>query len=652
MPTIRNRRVLAGVGGGFANISIDGVVPQGLQGMFGGSAESLDADRLVFTGTTDNSDEQSWRLYEYSRSDDTVRPARLTNGQDVTADFDPNLVKANGGAWAGSVSRKGILYRDSEGRTSATWGVWAVTVDGDILIHTNPNGQGDLKRLRRDGTADVLDANVPNPSSLSSANGLIVATYRGAVQAYGTPLQPRVAGTLFSASVAVSGAGEPWLLADYGWANQRGLVLQPWSDPTQAIVIARDGQEPYYRPDCEFQPDGTLWVVTAEDLRESPDRLRCWQFDLTANRRRLVRVTPTLTTAPVVLQDWTPFTRVDLTQPPLPTIQIPNVNRAWLCGPYHATSGDPSADVLVPGGQVDTLGNVEVPVRARPEQLAAIERQVITDAVTARTVASDRVWGVYVHLQSIDVADLEDAAKEAARRQRPRVIYWDGPDIPEALLSRLGPSDVLSPQWYPIPGETVDVFRQRIAASLVRLEPWGHRLLPTIACYDLGFLTSAQLLRVLEACVTVAVGSDRVIGLLWFAWLRANGIWGHPELIPYLQTLMAGITGSPEPLPLPPIPIPPGPIPPPVPPPEEIPMLEGQARETMLSFVGKRAAKFWAISDTEGVQGVREVNDQFRAQHQIDGDPFALIVGAGLRAKGDDAPTREELVKYWGLLRR
>lgn len=81
-------------------------------------------------------------------------------------------------------------------------------------------------------------------------------------------------------------------------------------------------------------------------------------------------------------------------------------------------------------------------------------------------------------------------------------------------------------------------------------------------------------------------------------------------------------------------------------------LLEGDEREDKLNEIGGLAGLFWGITPQEGYQGCREINDQFREQFKIDGDPFDWIIGAGCRAKGATTQQREQLIALWGNLRQ
>jgi hypothetical protein len=307
MPLIRHGRVLAGVGGAQGLISIDGVVPLVLRRVWGGGPEDFDGDAIVFNGATVR---DQFRLLKYRPSTGALNALMRPDG----SEYPGAGIAAGGGVWA---ARGGAGYFDSRGRTHPTWSHPFVARDGRIIVHTNPNGIGDLISVGETAADDVvLVAGIPNPNAAYVVRAVLLWQYEFKLHAVGAALDPVIApgARINGCRFAELPTGERWIATVYTIGGQEiGLVTHPWSDPRRAIIVSSDQRD--FRPDMEVQLNGHLWIVTAEGEAELPHEIRRWEFDLDAGLRRLTHIATGQSTP------WQPIAFVDLTQPvaPIPT---------------------------------------------------------------------------------------------------------------------------------------------------------------------------------------------------------------------------------------------------------------------------------------------------------------------------------------------
>lgn len=234
---------------------------------------------------------------------------------------------------------------------------------------------------------------------------------------------------------------------------------------------------------------------------------------------------------------------------PIPSVRVPRLTRPFAAGPFFATSNDPAVLALEPTGQRDTPGNIEVPVRATAEQLARVGRPMIAGPECVDAIDDARLLAVFVHIGGQDdplevIARLRPVARA---RGRGLVIYDDGGAFRDVIAGALEPGDVIAPRWYPEQGERLINLRRRLNQDVLRLSGWNVPILPAIATYDMGgWISPANLARLVALYADIAGDWPNIIGMLWFAWLRANGVAGHPFLDELLAEVVADVPGLPD----------------------------------------------------------------------------------------------------------
>lgn len=668
MPIIRNGVVYAGVGGGKGLVSIDGTVPPALVEVWGGSPQPLDDDTILFNGSIDG---QRWGIVAYARSTGVPR---------MFLDLSPNTLVAAGRVWA--AHKDGFGYFDSRGFAPApesperprtgphTWGAPVISPDGVMtVVHENPQDVGSLLLVHMvslngidELRIDDLTGSIPNPLEVC-ANDLTVL-YRDArdrrLKVWGALTEPVIPrqddyGCLFVPLVQ----GGRVLVIGYG---NDGLFLQPWSNPTRAILIESGEAN---NPSVEIMADGTVAVVAAARSGETPESLTRYEFDLAKNLRRWIEVQSGLTSP------WTAIEHVDLTQPMLPSVTVPPFSESVYVAPYFATNNTEAAKER---GNHDHPGNAEILTNETDVRDMARLRPFFLDEGSYLATREDPLaWAIVKPLlRGFTSHWLEGGLHDRPNIERTRalalehgvwhVVYSDTDDYPTEALDWLNPR-FESPmiRCYPAFRETPDQRAVRVAENMMRVSKRGFR--PSVA---LPFYTQsenwplADVLAGLDTTLAVVEAYDgELLVMGCFAYARGFGMKHYPPLMDVFERLCTAVPSG-----VPRLPDIPTPTPTPTPPDweEPMPFQDGPERDNALTAAGAIAAgiaKTTGLDPVKARQWVREGNDAIReaskgadGQITMDGQPAEWVQLSLAKAGGTSDAELQAYAKLVVSLRR